>query len=213
MSKLNLFSALLALVSVAACSAPAPADATPSTPSTPSTPADVAESDLSTSSTCDQSELFVKQGLAQDMRETLGASFVKDYQVSVPGALIAYDGYGGDIIQAPLGASAGAARVFDRNPGGVFSASFGGSSTNGNKFDRRGFAAAKSLFAAMNTAVETSTADQGWTTTTRTSKAGHFSCQQRTQGGSIMDASCSFGDLLMLHAVSWPKSATAFCVQ
>lgn len=207
MSKLNLFSALLALVSVAACSAPAPAD------ETPTAPVDVAESDLSTRSTCDQSELFVKQGLAQDMRETLGASFVKDYQVSVPGALIAYDSYGGDIIQAPLGASAGAARVFDQNPGGAFSASIGGSPTNGNKFNRRGFAAAKSLFAAMNGAAETSTTEQGWTTTTRTSKASRFSCQQRTQGGSIMDASCSFGDLLMVHAVSWPKSATAFCVQ
>lgn len=207
MSKLLLVPALVSLVAVTACSGPTAADET-----TAPSP-EVAESDLSAASTCDQSELFVKQGLAQDMRDTLGASFVVDYQIKVPGALIAYDSYGGDMIQAPLGASAGAARVFDVNPGGNFSATFGGSPSNGNKFQKRGFSAAKALFAAMSGAAQSTATDQGWTTTTRTSKGGRFSCEQRTQGGAIKDASCSFSDLLMIHAASWPKSATDFCVQ
>jgi len=49
-------------------------------------------------------------------------------------------------------------------------------------------------------------------TTTRTSKAGRFSCQERTLGGVIQDASCSFVDLLIMRAVSWPKAASTFCV-
>ena len=209
MSKLSLLPALFAsFFALAACATPQAASDDPAA----AAPADVAESDLSTS-TCDQSELFVKQGLAQDMRDTLGASFVKDYQIKVPGALIAYDSYGGDMIQAPIGASAGAERVFAANPGGNFSASIGGSATNGDKFQKRGFTAAKALFGAMAGAAQTTSTDQGWTTTTRKSKGGRFVCEQRTQGGAIKDASCSFGDLLMIHAVSWPKSATDFCVQ
>ena len=207
MSKLVLIPSLFALVALAACSSPEAGG------NAPAPAPEVAESDLATGATCDQSELFVKQGLAQDMRDTLGASFVKDYQINVPGAVIAYDSYGGDMIQGPLGASASAAKVFDVHPGGNFSGAFGGSSTNGDKFTKRGFTAAKALFAAMNGATQTSATDQGWTTTTRKSKGGRFSCEQRTNGGAVKDASCSFGDLLMIHVVSWPKSAADFCVQ
>ena len=212
MSKPLLTSSVLALLLVAGCSAPPPAG-DPSPGAEPAVAPEVAESDLSTRATCDQAELFVKQGLAQDMRDTLGAAFVRDYQTHVPGALIAYDSYGGDMIQAPLGASASAAKVFDQNPGGAFSATFGGASANGNKFTTRGFTAAKALFAAMSGAAETSATEQGWTTVTRKSKGGRFVCEQRTQGGAVRDASCSFSDLLMIHAASWPKSATDFCVQ
>ena len=171
-----------------------------------------AESDLSGAS-CDQNELFVKQGLAQDMRDTLGAAFVKDYQIKVPGALIAYDGYGGDMIQTVLGASASAAQVFAVNPGGPFSGQLGGSVGNSSNFSKRGLVAAKALFDAMSGAAQTSATDQGWTTTTRTSKGGRFACELRTQGGAVRDGSCSFKDLLMVHTVSWPQSATDFCVR
>ena len=206
MTKLALVPALFGiLIGASACTTPAP-DGT-------AAPDGVAtESDLSVPTTCDQNQLFVKQGLAQDMRDTLGATFVRDYQVTVPGALIAYDGYGGDMIQAPIGAHASAARVFDVAPGGAFSATVGGS-RDGDKFGKRGYAAANAVFAAMTHATQKSSTDQGWTTTTRTSKGGRFSCEQRTQGGVIQDASCSFGDLLMINAVSWPKSAKDFCVQ
>lgn len=209
MSKLVLIPSLVLFVAASACSAPSSSDA----PTPGAETAESSESDLSAAATCDQNELFVKQGLAQDMRDTLGASFIKDYQIGVPGALIAYDSYGGDMIQAPLGASASAERVFATNPGGSFSASIGGSSTNGDKLSKRGFAAAKALFAAMEHTAETSSTDQGWTTATRKSKGGRFSCEQRTQGGKLQDASCSFRDLLILRTVSWPKSAKNFCVQ
>ncbi len=211
MSKLVLIPSLVLFVAASACSAPSSSDA-PTAPAGAET-AESSESDLSAAATCDQNELFVKQGLAQDMRDSLGASFIKDYQIGVPGALIAYDSYGGDMIQAPLGASASAERVFATNPGGSFSASIGGSSTNGDKLSKRGFAAAKALFAAMEHTAETSSTDQGWTTATRKSKGGRFSCEQRTQGGKLQDASCSFRDLLILRTVSWPKSAKNFCVQ
>lgn len=208
MSKLVATASLLSLLSLAACEgSPVPSGSASAEPAS-----EVSESDLSTA-TCDQNELFVKQGLAQDMRETLGAAFIKDYQVRVPGALYAYDSYGGDMIQTVLGASASAAQVFAVNPGGPFSGNLGGSEGNTSKLSKRGLTAARALFDAMSGATQTSSTDQGWTTTTRTSKGGRFSCEQRTQGGVVRDASCSFKDLLMIHTVSWPKSATDFCVR
>jgi hypothetical protein len=210
MSKFVVVSSLVSIFAITGCGGAPPAsnDSNDSSP----TPESRADDLRSTSSTCDQNEVFVKQGLAQDMRDTLGASFVKNYDVRVPGSIVAYDSYGGDMIEAPLGTSASAASVFSTNPGGPFSATIAGSAGRTDKFSTRGFAAAKALFVAMTGATETTSTDQGWTTTVRTSKAGRFSCQERTQNGALKDASCSFGDLLILRTVSWPKTATDFCV-
>ena len=146
MSKLVAAASTLALLVLTAC------EGSPSAPGVdnaqPEPTSAAAVSDLSSAS-CDQNELFVKQGLAQDMRDTLGAAFVKDYQIRVPGALIAYDSYGGDMIQTILGASASAAQVFAVNPGGPFSGQVGGSAGNSSKLSTRGLVAAKALFDAI----------------------------------------------------------------
>jgi hypothetical protein len=216
MSKLVVLFSLVSLLALAGC-AGSPASSSDSSSSADTSaggPQATSSPSSSAPATCDQTQLFVKQGLAQDMRDTLGASFIKGgYEIHVPGALIAYDSYGGDMIQAPLGTSASAANVFTNSPGGAFFARIAGSTAQSDRFATQGFTAAKALFDAMAGAAETSTTEQGLTTTVRTSKASRFSCQEVTQSGAVKSASCSFSDLLMLDAVSWPQTASNFCVQ
>lgn len=207
MSKLtSLPAVVVALLAVTSCAGDP--SALPDAPSESN--AQGAESDLSRRS-CDQNQLFVKQGLADDMRTTLGAAFVSGYQVRVPGAFIVYDSYGGDIVQAPLGASARADRAVGAHPGGTFTAYVGGH-PSGNTFEKRGFIAAKALFDAMTAALETSTSEPGWTVRTRTSKGAHFSCVLRIQGDVVRESSCAFEDLLVLSTVSFSTTATGFCL-
>lgn len=86
------------------------------------------ESDLNAKGPCDTMQVFVKQGLAQDLRATVDSSFVKGgYEVEIPHAIWAFDSYGGDMVYAPLGGVRSTiARVFDVNPGGPTSAIVGG---------------------------------------------------------------------------------------
>lgn len=164
------------------------------------------------SNSCDAMDLFITQGLAQDLRATVDPKFFPNgYEIVIPKALRAFDGYGGDIVETVLGVRTTVARVWDVHPGGPSSAVVGGAKS-GDKFSRQGLEAARALFNAMTKAVETSTTDSGWTTTTRVSTAGRFRCDLRTNAGALQDASCTFDNLLFSQPRSFVFATPAdFC--
>lgn len=162
---------------------------------------------------CDNTQLFLEVGIADDLRQTVAPTFVKEgYYVVVPGAVSAYDSYGGDMVHTVLGTGTSAERVFDVNPGGSFSATVGGF-PSGDRFQRRGFSAAQALFDAMTQATESQSTENGWTTRKRVSKKGRVDCQVRTQGGAIRDASCTVRNLLFSRVVSGTTESAIYCVR
>ena len=162
--------------------------------------ADPSEAELSTKTSCEQTQVFAKYGLATDLRNAVDPRFVANgYEVTVPGSIRAFDSYGGDMVYTVLGASASAERVFAQNPGGAFSAEVGGTPGSSARLERQSYQAGKALFDALTRAVESTHNDGAQTVTSRRSAEGRISCERRRVSGGPASYSCTFSDLLFVR--------------
>lgn len=199
---------LLSTLAATACNAPS-GSVDPAEGTAAEAPPEEASSDLTKSTRCEGTDIFVKYGLFDDLKAAVDPKFSPGYYVDVPGSLRAFVSYGGDMVTTVAGAGASAERVFDVSPGGAFHGEVGGAPDAARGAPLERYKAAKALYEAMTRATETSKTQSGVTWTHRTSPGGRVRCERYVYG-SKASYTCGFSELLYVRGSSL-IGAVDFC--